>query len=88
MRLTSAEVVIGILAAVYLFRARAERRRFHREAARDRDRTDRLDALIRDARDWPHESYAWGPGADEPVQYLPADVTDFDLWKAELEDQR
>lgn len=49
-------------------------------AARARAR-DSLGKLIRDAREWP-------PEADVPVPYLPAEVSDFDQWQAELEDEQ
>ena len=53
---------------------------------------DKLDALIEATREWPHESYAWGPprhermatAGDEPVPYLPAERADLDAWEAEL----
>lgn len=44
---------------------------------------DRLADAIRDTRDLPHESCAWGPDADQPVPYLPAEISDLALWEAE-----
>ena len=90
-------ITIAILTTVIAWCARAERKRFEREAAREaREQARRdwraIDALVIATREKPHESYAWGAaqherlatGADEPIPY---ELGDFALWAAELEDQ-
>ena len=75
-------VTFTILGAVLLWAARAERRRMEREAAREareqaRGDWDRLDALIRDSREKPHESHAWPPADRLPqADYVTVRVID------------
>ena len=56
-------------------------RQFHRDYAAGvaGGGKDKLDALVEATREWP-------PEANQPVPYLPVEVTDFDLWQNEMED--
>ena len=47
---------------------------------------DALDALIEATREHAHESYAWGPDADDPIPYV--EVTDFADWEDEYQRHR
>lgn len=86
-------IVYLILGAVVAGMARWQRKRFEREAARHAQQQarrdwDRIDALIIATREKPHESYAFGPDADQPVPYLPVEVGDFAEWESEWQKYR
>ena len=75
----TAWLILGFLAVTTLHLTRqAAIRRHYRRAVRHVGE-DTLDVLIRAAL-----ADGFGPGADTPVPYLPAETADVDAWEPEL----